>query len=333
MIVVTGGTGLVGGHLLLKLAEDENPVRVLIRPGSNPRKVFAVWQHYSSDLEKLFARFDWVEADLWNRDDLYEALKESDYIYHCAAKVSFDNKDRKEMWLTNVVLTQMIVDFCLAQKHTKLAYISSVASIAKGNNGEPTSEQDGWPVHPKSMYSKTKTLAEFEVWRGIAEGLNAVIVNPSVILGPGNWETSSARIVKVIDNGLKYYTGGSTGFVDVTDVVEILIRLMKSSITGERFLINAVNLSYKDLFCKLSEELRVKPPSKNISPFITSIIWKIEWLMSLLGGKKARITRESANAAHSTQIYSANKVQEKLGYKFRSIEDTIHDVVSCYRKY
>ena len=330
MIIVTGGTGLVGGHLLLRLAESDQPVRVLIRPGGNPRKVLSVWKHYLQNPEDLLARFDWHDTDLLNRADLYEALEGADYIYHCAAKVSFDSRNKKAMWKTNVLATKMIVDYCIANTIRKLIYISSVAAVAKSMNGEEAEEKNGWPVNPKSIYAKTKTLAEHEIWRGIAEGLDAVIVNPSVILGPGNWDTGSARIVKEISKGLRFYTNGATGYVDVRDVADIILRLMKSNISGERYILNSANLAFRDLFERISRELNKRPPSVCISPFFTSLLCKAEWIVSRITGKEARMSRETRIAAHSQQSYSARKIQTEFDYTFRDIGTTIQHTVSCF---
>jgi dihydroflavonol-4-reductase len=331
MIVVTGGTGLVGGYLLLKLAQQGNRVRVLVRPGTDPGKVFSVWKHYIPDPEVLFTEFEWYSADLSCKAELYEALDGAEYIYHCAGKVSFDNRDKKEMWKTNALLTSRIVDFCLENKVKKLAYVSSVAAIASDDSDE-ISESKGWPVGKKSAYPKTKTLGEFEVWRGIAEGLKAVIVNPAVIIGPGNWKQSSSRIFDTVYHGLPFYTEGVTGFVDNRDVADALVQLMNSDISGERFILNAANLSYRELFQSIAKAFGTKLPGREISPFLTSVAWRLEWIWSRLSGKEARLTRETAQTAHHVNRYNADKIRETLGFKFRDIQESIKETAACYLK-
>lgn len=329
MIVVTGGTGLVGSYLLIKLAEEKSKVRVLIRPGTRPEKVIDVWKHYLPDPDKFLQQFEWYVTDPANRAELYDALSGAAYIYHCAGKVSFDSRDKKEMWETNVLFTRRLVDFCLQHSVKKLVYVSSVAAVGGGNEGL-ISESNGFPTQKKSIYSQTKTQGEFEVWRGIAEGLDAVIVNPTVILGPGNWRQSSGRFFHTAYQGMKFYTHGSTGFVDNRDVGEILVRLMHSPISGERFILNAANLSFREIFTKIAGALGKNPPSQVIPPFIAGLGWRMEWLRSRLTGTAARLTKENVKSAFRIQQYSAEKIETMLNYTFRDIDDTIRDTAGSY---
>jgi dihydroflavonol-4-reductase len=332
MIVVTGGTGLLGGHLLLSLANENLPVRVIIRKGGNPEKVFHVWRNYPVDSSALLRRFEWYEADLTNKSEASDALKGATQIYHCAGLVSFAYGRRREMWDTNVTATGNLVDSLLESDHAKLVHVSSIAAIGPTLMDGFYTEQSGWPVNCKSMYEKTKTHGEFEVWRGIAEGLNAVIVNPSIILGPAKWDTSSARIFDTIYNGLLFYTRGINGYVDVRDVADAMINLMNSNISGERYILNAVDLSFSELFNKISDSLHVKRPKYHAGKFLTALAWQAEFVRALLTGHDPIITKTSMRSAHAKQFYSSEKFRLTTGYSYRDIDDTIRHTASCFLK-
>jgi dihydroflavonol-4-reductase len=334
MIVVTGGTGLLGSHLLLRLVQNNKPVRALIRRGTEPEKVLQVWKYYVPDPKKVFQKVDWHICDMQNRAALYDAIQsvQPQQVFHCAAVVSFNPRRRREIWDANITLTRNLVNCCLELNTGKLIHVSSVAAIGKPQGNEPADETCGWPVKPGSVYAKTKTLGELEVWRGIREGLNAVIVNPSVILGPGNRKSGSPLIFDTIYRGLKFYPGGITGFVDVHDVIDIMVQLAESEISGERFIINGANTGYRELFGKIATAFHKKPPRYLITPFMTSIAWKLEWLLTLVTGREPRVTRQSARSAHAVQHYSSKKIIDKLGYSFRQLNETIQHVVTCYLK-
>lgn len=330
MIVVTGGTGLVGAHLLLKLLKENNSVRAIVREESSPNKILAVWKHYVSDPDELIAKIDWYRCDITDKSSLFDALQDANQVYHCAAQVNLDGTDKRKMFEVNVLGTQNIVNTCLAQNVSKLLHVSSIAAIGKSFNGKPLMETDGWPAKSKSIYSHTKTLAELEVWRGIAEGLNAVIVNPSVIVGPGNWKSSSSRFFDVIYKGLKYYTKGITGFVDVNDVTEVMVQLMNGEISGERFILNSENMSIQDFFNKIAITLGVNPPSRYASPIITSAAWKIEFLKSIITGNSPKITRESARSSHSSRFYSGDKINDQLKFEYTPMDESISKTAKFY---
>jgi len=332
MIVVTGGTGLTGSHLLLRLAQKDENIRVLIRPGSEPEKVLKVWRYYIPDPEDLFRRIDWYTVDILDRASLAEALQDSQQIYHCAASVSFNPRRKSEIWNSNVNLTRNLVNYCLEQPTCKLIHMSSIAAVGKPQGDIPADETCSWPVKPGSIYAKTKTLGELEVWRGISECLNAVIVNPSVILGPGTSKQGSAMIFETLHRGLKFYPGGATGFVDVRDVAEIMFRLGSSDLSGERFILNSANLNYRDLFTRIALRFNKKPPTSAVSPFMTSVAWKLEWLLTLFTGTEPRITKQTARSAHAVQHYSSLKIQRTLNFTFKDINTTIREITDLYRK-
>jgi dihydroflavonol-4-reductase len=332
MIVVTGGTGLVGAHLLLELLKGDDKVRAIIREDTNPEKALRIWRHYVKDPENLLEKTEWFRCDICDKVSLYEALQGADQVYHCAAKVTFDGRDRRKMFEVNALGTQNIVNICIEQKNIKLVHVSSIAAIGKSVNGTSLMETDGWPVKSKSVYAQTKTIAELEVWRGIAEGLNAVIVNPAVIIGPGDWQQSSSRFFDIVYRGLKYYTKGITGFVDVQDVTKAMIRLMNEEISGERFILISENMSIRDFFQKIALSLGVLAPSRYASPGLTSLAWRFEYLRSFFTGIPPAITRQSARASHGAKYYSSAKIIELLNFSFTPMEKCIAQTAKFYLK-
>ncbi len=329
MIVVTGGTGLLGGHLLLELIRKDQPVRALIRKGGNPQKVLSIWKHYEANPESLLSKVEWVPIDLTNKPEISGILKDTDELYHCAGKISFNPRDKKELYSINVEATSNIVNACLESGNIRLLHVSSIAAIGKSDQDLCT-EDNGWPSKSGSLYSRTKTLGEFEVWRGISEGLDAIIVNPSVILAPGNWKESSARIFNSIYKGLNYYTLGETGFVDVLDVVKIMTSLMNTELSGERFILNAENVSYKSLFERIALALHVTPPKFYASQRKTSLAWRIEALKQFFTGIEPRLTKHSSKTAHSLQRYSSMKIKQLNDFQFSPMDATIRRIAKSY---
>jgi nucleoside-diphosphate-sugar epimerase len=330
MILVTGGTGLLGGHLLLELMKQDQPVRVLMRRKSKPEKVLDVWKHYHPKPEELLNRIEWVETDMMNRAELDSFIQAGSRVFHCAGMVSFQTKDKKEVYASNVLLTRLLLDICQDKGIEKLVHVSSVATIGTTGNGFAGDETTQGSVKARKGYSDSKMQAELEVWRAIAEGLNAVIVNPSVILGAGSWEQSSSRIFDVVYRGLNYHTTGVTGYVDAEDVARSMIGLMNSDISGERFILNAVNLSFRELFEKIAIALRKKPPSKHAGPMLTQIACRLETLLSLVTRHEAKITPQTVRSAHSVKRYSANKVCTALDFRFQEIDSTISRIAKNY---
>jgi dihydroflavonol-4-reductase len=330
MILITGGTGLLGTHLLPELINSGEKVRVLIREPHKSKKVLSVWKYYYKNAESLFDKIDWFKGDVTNKADVYDALEKVEKVYHCAACVSFDKAKKLEMFEVNVLGTRNVVDICIERNIKKLLHVSSIAAIGSEADQEFLTEENNWPTSKKSVYSLTKTLAEQEVWRGMVEGLNAVIVNPSIIIGAGYPGQNSFQFFERVNKGLKYYTNGVTGFVDVRDVVKAMVLLMDSEINNERFILNGANLSYMDLFVKISSTLGVAPPHKYATKLLTSIAWKAEFILSILAGRNPKITSQTANSAHKIQKYSSLKLTDQTGFSFREIDDTIKDIGQFY---
>ncbi len=322
MILVTGGTGLVGSHLVYSLLmAGETPV-VLKRSTSHISKIKRVFSYYSKDFESLFSKIKWVDGDICDYNSVLDAMEGIDYVYHTAAKVSFQSSDKESVISTNITGTTNIVDAALEKNVKKLLYVSSIGALGRAIDGDVT-EDSYWNSKKSSVYSTSKHYAEMEVWRGIAEGLNAVIINPSVIIGPGNWESGSAKLFSTMYNGLKFYSIGSNGFVDVKDVVSTMILLMKSDISAERYIINSENIGYKQFFTWMADSLNTDPPKFRAGPLLSGIGWRLLWIKGLLTGKVSTITKETAQTACQRYNYSNDKIVKETGYKFISVNESI----------
>jgi len=337
MILVTGGTGLVGGHLLYELAKTGKPVKALKRPASNLGQTLKIFSFYEENPEPLFNRIEWVEGDTLDYFSLEKILEGVDEVFHCAALVSFDSSERKKMIANNVEGTANLVNAAIENSVKQFCHVSSVASLGRTTNGEPVSEQTAWvPSKKMSGYSESKFFSEAEVWRGIEEGLNAVIVNPSVILGPGNWSSGSPKFFKTVHNGLKFYTRGTTGFVDVRDVVKAMLLLMEpgnfEKYKNQRFLLNAANLCYQDLFSQIAGALGKPRPRYFASDFILSLGWRGNAALSFVTRKPPLITREAVSGSNATTLFDGTKICQSTGFVYCDISETIKKTAEIFRK-
>jgi nucleoside-diphosphate-sugar epimerase len=331
MILVTGASGLVGSHLIYQLLTEGKKVRALIRSEQSKKQIYKIISYYTDQPDQLFSQIHWVFGDVTNKPSLEKAFEEITQVYHCAAFISFANKDLVYMKEVNIKGTTNVVNLCLELGTEKLVHVSSIAAVGKPESGKEITEEGEWPQGKMSPYTYTKTQSEMEVWRGIAEGLNAVIVNPSVILGPGNWHSGSGKIFSQVAKGMKFYTKGITGFVDVRDVARLMSMLMDSNISGRRFIVNAENWSYERLFKDIAKYLCLKAPSIYARPWITNMVWRLEALFSKMLGKPPTITKWSAKAAHTEQYYSGERLINELEYSYRPLEDTLSEYSHIFR--
>ncbi|MDN3678161.1 NAD-dependent epimerase/dehydratase family protein [Flavobacterium paronense] len=331
MIVVTGGTGLVGAHLLLHLVENEESIRAIYREPKSIEKTKSLFQLYHK--ETLFSRIDWIQADIIDVTSLAIAFKNVDYVYHCAGLISYDPNDEDLLRKVNIEGTANVVNFCIDYKIKKLCHVSSIAALgSSGPNQNDITEETEWnPEIQHSDYAISKYGAEMEIWRGQQEGLNVIIVNPGVIFGPGFWNQGSGLFFSAIKKGFPFYTNGSTAFVGVTDVLKIMIQLMKSDIVGERFTIVAENLTFKNVIFSIAENLKVKKPKFEAKPWMTALGWRIDLFFSTIFKTKRKLSKYSANSLHSHDFISNEKIKNALNYEFQSINDVIKEVVSLQK--
>lgn len=329
MILVTGATGLVGSQLLLELAKKEKTIKVLKRKSAN---LSLIEKTFCNDKE-LLSNIQWVEGDVLNMYELFEAMGGITQVYHCAAVVSFYPGEKAQIMNVNVKGTANVVNMALEAGVQKLCYVSSVAALGRSSSSNIITEEVVWKNSAdNSVYALSKYQAEREVWRGIAEGLDAVIVNPSIILGAGDWSKSSTSIFKAVWEGVRYYTKGVNGFVDVRDVVKAMILLMESEIKNKRFIISSENIGYKDLLDEIANNFKKPLPNIYISSSLSEFIWRVERFRNLLTGSRPLITKETARTANKKYYYSGEKVRKTLGFEFIPIKKSVRDACESFLK-
>jgi dihydroflavonol-4-reductase len=330
MILVTGATGLVGAHLLVHLIESgsigSEKVRAIYRNAKSIEKTKNLFSLYRK--LDLFDRIEWMQADIIDIPALEKAFTEIDQVYHCAAMISFDPKDEDLIRKINIEGTANIVNFCIAHTIKKLCFVSSTAALGDlASHEKVVTEETEWnPEKPHNDYAISKYGAEMEIWRGQQEGLQVIILNPGVIIGPGFWEQGSGQLFAKVKKGLSYYTLGSTGFVAVPDVVRIAVQLMRSEIHNERFTLIAENIVFRDLLNSIADSLLVKRPTIHAKPLFMKILWKTDWIVSKIFGQKRQLTSTAAKASYAKNTYSNEKITTVLKTEFLDIHQYIKEI-------
>lgn len=333
MILVTGGTGLVGSHLLYQLSLENDAIKAIHRKNSDLLAVKNVFRYFSDDYEILFLKIEWVEADITDIISLEEAFKNVTEVYHSAAMVSFNSKDYQAMSEINIEGTSNIVNFCIANLIKKLCFVSSVAAIEKSVGNKFMSEAEEWNTDKVSHgYAITKYGAEMEVWRASQEGVPVVIVNPGVILGAGFWHQGSGALFSKINNGFPFYTEGITGFVSVNDVVKAMILLMKSDIVNERYILVSENISFKEVFYQIAQNLGKNAPSIRVTKLMSAIGWRLEKLKFIFTNNPPTLTKHAAKSIHEKGYFSSEKIQKELNFNFESMSETLKSVCELYTR-
>lgn len=325
MILVTGGTGLVGAHLLLRLAENGAKMRAIYRDENGIQKTKSLFEHYQKST--LFNAVEWIKGDILDITALEDAFIGITQVYHCAAYISFDSKDENKLRKINIEGTANIVNFCLAKGVEKLCHVSSIAALGDlaAHETSITEETEWNPEKHHSDYAISKYGAEMEVWRGQQEGLQVIIVNPGIIIGPGFENQSSGQLIKKVADGLLFYTYGKTAFVVVDDLVGIMIELMESSICNERFILIGQNIVFRDLFNTIADTLKVKRPSIEAKPFLIGLTWRLYWVLSLFSTKPKQISKDSLQSLLNKKEFSNQKIKSALQTSFIDVKQYIKD--------
>lgn len=320
MILITGATGFTGSYILRYLVEQGHAVRAIYRRQSPFDLVAPVRD-----------KVEWVQADVLDIPALEQAFHGVTQVYHTAATVSFSPADNQRMMHVNVQGTANLVNLALDHGVEKFLHLSSVAAIGKTASKATLSERIPWERSKyNSPYAVSKFRSEREVWRGIAEGLNAVILNPSIMLGGGFWNHGTGRMFSRVAEGLRFYPMGGTSLVDVRDVARIAIQLMASDIAGERFIVTSEFWPYQKLLTEMANQLGVKPPNMPARPWLTNLMWRLdEWKAGLTGGK-ASITRHIARGMQSAYQYKTDKLERAIYPSFIPIEQTIAETAKAY---
>jgi dihydroflavonol-4-reductase len=325
MVLVTGGTGFLGSYIIKALVEKGYAVRAIRRSPKHPDWIDPA----------IFAKVEWVNGDVLDVVSLDEAMEGIDTVIHSAAIVSFVSKDRKEMYQVNVDGTANVVNLALEKNVRRLIHISSVAALGRTAGGGHVTEDKKWEESKvNTHYAKSKYKAELEVWRGMAEGLSAVILNPSTILGYGDWHSSSCTIFRNVYEEFKWYSPGINGFVDVEDVAKVVMLMLENDISDQRFTVNAESWSFQKLMNTMAENFGTKKPTKQTTPLLISVAWRMEKLKSAFTGKRPLLTRESARIAHSQTYFDNDKILKALpGFSFTPLEETIKKACEKYLRF
>lgn len=330
MILVTGATGLVGSHLILTLLENHPAVRAICRTEISKEKTKAVFQLYNK--ESLFKNIQWIQADITDVPSLDAAFESVEYVYHCAGLISFNPKDEEKLRKVNIEGTANIVNFCIDHQVKKLCFVSSIAALGDLKEHETLiTENTEWnPELPHSDYAISKYGAEMEVWRGQQEGLNVIIVNPGIILGPGFWTSGSGQLFSRVKNGMFFYTRGTTGYISVNDVVKCLIHCMESVVNGERYCLVAENYSFEYILNIVATALKAKPPKIFASREITALAWRFDYLLSAIFQRERSLTKLMVRSLHQKAIYSNEKIKSCHIKAFENIADYISVLGKLY---
>ena len=330
MNFVTGATGLVGSHLVLRLVEEGMPVTALFRNEKGKSEVQNLFQFYGK--ENLFSQVEWVKGDVEDVDDMYELTEGIDILFHCAAIVSYHKKEASRMLEVNINGTKNIVNACIENEVKHLIHISSISALgdSKGEIIDEETPRNFNDYH--SNYSKSKYLSEQEVWRGIQEGLNATILNPGVVFGPNACERSSGTMIARIDKGLPALPAGGSGIVSVLDVVEVMVRAAKQTPTNERYILCAENVRMSELFTKIANALNVKIGKNIAKKWQIILVYYMEALIELLTGKRASITREIIRNYDEVKRFDGSKATRVFGFQYRNTFGSIEDTIRYYKK-
>ncbi len=328
MELITGGTGIVGVHTLLACAAAGRNVRALFRKSSDRSIVERVFRFYRPDADELLARIEWVEGDLHDMSALLDAMQAVRHVYHAAALVSFDPRDDRALLHVNTIGTANLVNAALECGVERLCHVSSTAAIGSAPANVLRDEDMPWTGELDiSPYALSKYRAELEVYRGIAEGLDAVIVNPCIVIGPGASGRSSMMLVERVRKGIGVYPPGSNAVVDARDVATCMLGLMERGTSGARYLLVGENLDYKGIFTTLAAAFGHAPPARALPVWMLEFGWRAERLRTLFGGRPM-VTRHTAHSAIIQRAFSNAKVRDTLGYEFRSAQEMAANVAA-----
>lgn len=331
MNLVTGATGIVGSHVVLNLLQKNKQVVACKQKNSDLSKVEELFSFYADDYKRLFEKIKWVDVDICNVFSIEDALDGITTVYHCAGFVSFNKRDRKKLERINTTGTQNVVDACLHKNIHALCHVSSVATMNNMDYTKVLTEEVFWKTSGKeSDYAISKYGAERHVWRGMEEGLNAVIVNPGIILSPGFWQQSSSRLFSLAHAGNKFYTNGVAGYVAATDVASVMIELVEKNMFGQRYVLIENNYTYYNILSHIQTNFKQTAPAIHTPEFFLKTLSVLEHVITFFTGKNPRLNAALIHAAYNKQLYSNQKVKTALGLEFRPVYHVIEEICRLY---
>ncbi|MDQ3112411.1 MAG: NAD-dependent epimerase/dehydratase family protein [Bacteroidota bacterium] len=342
MILLTGGTGFLGSHIAYELVSKGENIRALKRKNATTALTEKIFSFYSSDPKPLLAKIEWVEGDVLDLGSLEDAMQGVTQVYHSAAIVSFNPKEKEKMLQVNIDGTANIVNTAMHAGVKKFCYISSIATLGFTTDGKLIDEDVWWKNDPSnSWYAISKYGAEREVWRAAEESLtenpdgeamSVVIVNPAFILGPGDESRTSTEVFGALRKGNSWYTLGENGYVDVRDVAAAAVKLMKSDIRNQRFILSAVNLSYRDFFDKILVAFDKPKTKRRAGKFSLALGWRGEKILTALNGENPRVTKETALTALQVNRYDGSRITKTIDFNYRDCDKTIEETISFYKQ-
>lgn len=319
MVLVTGSAGLLGHEVVQQLLQQGKPVTIM----------------YNQTMPALAQNpgVKAVKCNLLDVTGLEMLMHGVEQVYHCAAVVSFNPRNKQQLYKINIEGTANIVNAAIDAGVKKMVHVSSVAAMGRLRQGQTVTEAMHWTEETSnSHYGKSKYLGEMEVWRGVAEGLQAVVVNPSIILGAGDWESGSSKIFKSVHDEFPWYTEGVTGFVDVKDVARAMLQLMDSPVSGERFILSAENKTYREVFNLIAAAFGKKQPHKKVTPLVAALVWRLEALKSRFTGKEPLVTKETAATALAEVYFDNSKLGKFLpGWQYTPIAHSVADICAALK--
>jgi len=326
MILVTGGTGLLGAHLLCKLVTQGKVVRAIYRDASKFEKVKKIFSYYSEKPNDVFDKVDWIQAEITDVPALEVAFQNVTHVYHCAADLSFNPKNYRQSKEVNVTGTANVVNLCLSHGVSKLCHVSSIATLGE-ELLKPITEETRWNPenNTQNIYAITKYDAELEVWRGVQEGLDAVVVQPGVIIGPGFWNSGTGELFTKVSKGFNYYTSGIIGVVDVNDVVKSMCVLIDSEVVNEKFILVSENIECKKLLQTVSEVLESKKELKEVKRWQLLFYLQLDKFFSFISSKKRSVYKSNINSAFKELKYDNSKIKNTIEIEFMSVVASIQE--------
>lgn len=329
MIFVTGGSGFLGAHLLVQLSALDKRIIAAKRVTTQLDYVKRVFE--LAGFSDRFEKIEWKNVDLFDTYEIEDALTGVEQIYHCASEVSFHPKHHQKMIENNVTITANLANAALFCGIKKFMHVSSIAALGRSAQEEIIDETRIWKTDPvNSKYGYSKYKSEMEVWRAFEEGLPVIIVNPSMIMGYCPWNEGTGKMFDRAFDGMKFYTNGYTGWVDVKDVAICMVALMQKNINGERYIISAETKGYKEIFELMADAFNKPKAKKPANLKLAKWIVMVEEVKTKLTGSSPLVTKESLKNATLECNYINEKVKKELNYQFIPVENTIRDTAKLY---
>ena len=329
MNLVTGATGLLGTHLMMELLSRGERVLALVRPSANRQSVEDVFRFCNNT---HFADIEWVEGDVLDIDSLEAAMQGCSHVFHCAAIVSYHPSERAEMYRVNTEGTANVINMALHLGNIKVGFVSSIAAVGKAKNNDRVDEESEWVENDMNThYAITKQLSEMEFWRGIHEGLEGVAFNCGFIIGPGSFERSSPSLFRKLNEGMRFYPPGGTGFIAAADAAWCIAELTLGPTTHERFILVTENRSMKEIFQLVAKSLGVKVPTQEAKPWILQVARIAEWLKEKTTGRKALVTSETVKNASLHFYYDSSKMQQATNLQATPISEAIEQTAAYFK--